>query len=252
MTVKELYDRLSISFPTELSCEWDRDGLMVCPSLDAPVTRVLCTLDVTPAAIARAREVGAEAILSHHPVLFHMPEAITQGDPLADKVFSLLQAGISCLCFHTRADAAAGGVSDLLAAAMKLADVYTPEQGDGILRVGTLPRHVTARELAECVKKTLGSPAVTYADGGKPIRYLALCGGEGKDMIDAALSSGADALLCGRAGYHAMQDAAEAGLTVLEAGHYHTEVAIVGRFAELARQAGVEAICYTECPIGVL
>ena len=71
MTVKELYERLSLLYPAALSCDWDNDGMLCAPAPDAEVVRVLCTLDVTEAAIAEAVKVGANVILSHHPLIFH-------------------------------------------------------------------------------------------------------------------------------------------------------------------------------------
>ena len=50
MKVKEIYAALSKRIPSELSCEWDNDGLMVCPDPDREVKRVLIALDITEAA----------------------------------------------------------------------------------------------------------------------------------------------------------------------------------------------------------
>ena len=252
MTVQELYDRLTIHFPPALSCDWDHDGLTLCPDLSRTVKRVLCTLDLTDAAIQNAIDMGADVILSHHPFLFHMPEAITPNDAEARKIMVLLEKGISALSFHTCADAASGGVSDLLAARLGLADVYTPES-ENILRVGALPRYMNGRELALLVKEKLSTPAVSLCDAGEEVRYVAVCGGEGKDMIDAVRRAGARAFVCGRAGYHAMQDARDAGLTVVEAGHFYTEAPIIERFAQVVEQiGGVEAIRFVASPIEVL
>ena len=70
MTVTEFYQQISERIPTSLSCEWDNDGLMVCPDGNRAVRRVLCTLDVTDEAVAYAEENGFDLILSHHPLIF--------------------------------------------------------------------------------------------------------------------------------------------------------------------------------------
>lgn len=252
MTVKELYDRLSLTFPDSLRCDWDRDGLMLCADPAKPVRRVLTALDVTPAAVRAAIEAEADVIISHHPVFFHPLPALTRAVPAADKALNLLSHGISVMCFHTRADAAPGGVGDLLADTMELADVASAGE-NGILKIGVLPHRLTAMELAAEVKDKLATPAVTVADAGAPIRLLAVCGGEGGDMIEAAKAGGADALLAGRVGYHKMQDAAEAGLTVLEAGHWYTEIAVTALFARLVEDAcGAEVVRYTKPPVAVV
>ncbi len=251
MTVKELYERLSLTYPTSLSCEWDRDGLMVCPDPTRTVKRVLLTLDVTDAAVEEAIRVGADVILSHHPLLFHPIETLSYADPTAAKALRCAVAGISVMCFHTRADAAIGGVSDLLANAIGLSNMET--LGDeGILRAGNLLTPMTAEALAHHIKEVLGTPAVMVADAGRPIRWLAVSGGEGKDMVALAKESGCDALLAGRIGYHAMLDGREAGITLFEAGHFYTERPILDAFAKQVTEAcGAEVMIYAPAPISI-
>lgn len=252
MTVRDLYERLCLSFPRELSCAWDRDGLMVCPNPAREVKKVLVTLDVTPRAVDMAIAEGVDAVISHHPLLFHPLGELSYEQPTANKALRLAVAGISVLCFHTRADAATGGVSDLLAEAMGLANVETVGD-EKILRVGTLGEEISPRTLAQQVKTALGTPAVILSDATRPVRTVAVSGGEGKDLISLARASGADAYIAGRFGYHAMQDGAEAGLTLIEAGHYYTEVAILDRFAHLVQTAcDAEVIFLREPPVTVL
>ncbi len=247
MTIQDLYHRLCLSYPPELSCEWDRDGLMVCPDPKKEVRHALVCLDVTREAVDKAIEVGADVIVSHHPFLYRPLSYLSPEDPKGAPVLDLVKAGISVMCFHTRADAAPGGVSDLLADALKLTNSI-PLGEEQILRGGFLPTHVTAKELGEAVKSALSTPMVTVADGGKTIRYVTVCGGEGKDMIPTAIACGADAFVCGRAGYHAAVDAAQAGLTLIEAGHYFTEKAILSAFRGLIKSACGATVTVWDAP----
>ncbi len=251
MTVKELYERLSLAFPRELSCEWDRDGLMVCADTSRPVKRVLVTLDVTGDVIDRAVREGVDVILSHHPLLFHPLTTLSTEDSVSAKALKCVQAGISVMCFHTRADAAHGGVSDRLAELMGLSNIETIGE-EKILRAGNLLAPMDASALAARVKEVLGTPMVTVADRGRPIRWLAVAGGEGKDMIALARESGCDALLAGRIGYHAMQDGAEASITLIEAGHYYTEAPILSVFSDLVHAAcDAEVLLHDVSPVTV-
>ncbi len=251
MTVKELYERLSIVFPRELSCEWDNDGLMVLPDPDRVVNRVLVTLDVTDIAVERALREDADVIISHHPLLFHPLSTLSVEDPLSKKALKCAMAGISVMCFHTRADAAHGGVSDLLADLIGLSNTEIIGE-EKILRAGNLLSPMNARELADKVKQVLGAPAVNVSDTGRPIRWLAVAGGEGKDMVPLALASGCDALLTGRVGYHTMLDGAEAGITLIEAGHFYTERPILAVFEEQVKNAcGAEVIRHEASPLDI-
>lgn len=252
MTVGTLYAQLERVYPRSLSLAWDRDGLMVSSDPERQVRRVLAALDVTPRVAERAVAEGFDLVISHHPLLFHPLGALTTSEPTARTALKLYTAGVSVVCFHTRADAAEGGVSDRLAASLGLAEVETVGE-ERLLRLGTLPAPCTGETLAAEVRRRLRAPAVTLAAAGRPILRVAVSGGEGKDLIDAAAAAGADAYVSGRFGYHAMQDAAAAGLTLIEAGHYCTEVGILAGFAQaIGVITDAEVICDEEPPIRVL
>lgn len=242
MTVKEFYECISDRIPSSLSAEWDNDGLMVCPNAGRAVRRVLCTLDVTDEAVAYAEENGFDLILSHHPLIFKPLSAVTEEDPVARKVLRLSQSGISVISLHTRADAAMGGVNDRLAEMFGLFGVSLfGEGGEMIGRIGRLDEPMPLSDFATLVKDTLGAPAVLVSDADRPVHRVALCGGDGKDFIRAALDAGADTYVSGRIGYHGMTDAPELGINMIEAGHYYTETHITGFFAELVADIAPEA-----------
>ena len=70
MTVTELYKKFCLYFPEELRCEWDNDGIMVCPDSNAEVKKVLISLDVTEEIVDYAINQGFDLIISHHPLIF--------------------------------------------------------------------------------------------------------------------------------------------------------------------------------------
>ncbi len=234
MTVKQFYEHIADRVSPTLSCEWDNDGLMLSPDEGREVRRVLCTLDVTEEAVDYAEENGFDLIISHHPLIFRPLRAITPEGHIARKALRLISAGISVISLHTRADAVLDGVNDRLADLLGLEGVTLfGDGGEMIGRVGNLPVPISLTEFAEQVKKTLGSPAVLCADTGLSVRRVAVCGGDGKDFVHAAIAAGADTYVSGRIGYNVMTEAPEMGLNMIEAGHYYTETHITAFFADL-------------------
>ena len=207
--------------PQDLAESWDNPGLLV--DCGAPVAGILTALEVTGPVIREAAEEGCGLIVCHHPVIFH---PLKQMGP-QDLAFRLAQRGISAICMHTNLDAAQGGVNDLLARTMGLVGV---DPFAGLGRVGTLPATTTARGLAEATAEALGVH-VKWADGGKPIRRLAVVGGAAGDMWRQAKAEGADALLTGEVSHHEALDAKEAGFSLLAAGHHGTEWPIAAEIA---------------------
>lgn len=223
-TISAIYRHLNTVLPTSLSCDWDNDGLMVCASPEKEVKKILLALDVTPAVAEYAVKIGADLIISHHPLIFSGIKRMDGHDGTSRKVISLIQNDIAVMSFHTRLDAADGGVNDILASLFSLSNVEKfGVDGDTAARIGTLPKPMAFEDFCRLVKDTLGASSVCGAKGGETVSRLAVLGGSGKDYIRKAQKMGADTYLTGEVNYNYLLEAAENGLSVITAGHYHTE-----------------------------
>ena len=54
--------------PAELAADWDNVGLLV-GDPDREVRKILTTLDITESVVEEAIHLGADLIVSHHPVM---------------------------------------------------------------------------------------------------------------------------------------------------------------------------------------
>jgi dinuclear metal center YbgI/SA1388 family protein len=247
MTVRELYAELDRRIPRTLSCPWDNDGLLCCPDGQREVKRVLITLDVTARAVEYAIENGYDCIVSHHPFIFKGLKAIDEEGDISAKVVRLICEGISAMSFHTRLDAVEGGVNDTLCALLGLSDVEAfEEEGIPLGRVGSLECEMSAQELALKVKSVLGAPFVLLSDAGVRSKRVAVLGGSGKDVIEAARASGADTFVSGRLDYHPLTDGAEkmrSPMNLIEAGHFYTEQPICGVLKEMIESIDQDICC---------
>ena len=140
MTVRELYDRLSQMIPQSLSCEWDHDGLMICPNRDRKVSKVLVALDPTEDILELACREHFDVVLTHHPFLFHGLETVDESDPKGKRVVELILNGVSVMCFHTRLDALEGGVNDALAETLMSGKYWMLRKSFSEMRVGKSQR----------------------------------------------------------------------------------------------------------------
>ncbi|MCF6461059.1 Nif3-like dinuclear metal center hexameric protein [Clostridium sp. Cult3] len=68
---------------------------------------------------------------------------------------------------------------------------------------------------------------IVYGDMEKDIKRVALCGGSGSSFIYDAYLHEADIYITGDIKYHDAQYAHDLGLTLIDAGHYHTEKVIL-------------------------
>lgn len=253
MTVAELYSYFDARFPASLSLPWDHDGLQICPDPAREARRVLVSLDVTREAVELAVREKCDAVLTHHPLFFEPLRQLCADVGRGGTALSLIRAGIAQMSFHTRFDAADGGMNDLLCCALGLRALgrFGPA-GEEVARLaeGT-PK--TPAEWAKTVKAALRAPFVLLTEAGEePVGRIAVCGGDGKDFIQAAAEAGAGLLLCGRSGYNANVEAPEYGVSVLEAGHFYTEAVCLPYFAEELRRLGIEPVIFDECPVRAL
>lgn len=237
MTVEQIYKHLCTFAPAALSAEWDNDGIACCVDKTRAVRRVLVALDATEQAVNTAIDGGFDLLLTHHPLLFKGVKELTPDHTVPRKLLRLAASGVTAMSFHTRLDAAKGGVNDILAETIGLCDVrpFGPE-GEEMGRIGTLKKAMSAKKCAGTVCEKLGVSAVLLA-GEATVKTVAVLGGEGGDFVGAAIAAGADLFLAGRIGYHRMLDGAEEGIALIEAGHFATEVAVCHKLAALVKEA---------------
>ncbi|MDR3314265.1 MAG: Nif3-like dinuclear metal center hexameric protein [Oscillospiraceae bacterium] len=231
--VRDIFAWLDAFAPLATQMDFDNSGLLT-GDASAPVTRVLLALDVTAAVVEAAARQGAELIVAHHPVIFHARKQLLAGDP----AYALARRGVACIAWHTPLDAAPGGVNDVLAATLGLQGVaLLPAAGCPVpcARIGTVEPQ-SAAELARRVAALLGA-AVRYCDAGRTITRVAVCGGAGAFLLPELHTAQVDAYITGDADHHDFLDARQAGVSLLAAGHYETEIPVIPALAERLRAA---------------
>lgn len=220
-TVHDIESALYALAPKALAAEWDNVGLLA-GSADREVRSVLVALDITEPVVEEAERMGADLIVSHHPVIFHPVKSITDRDPSGRLLIRLVRSGTGAVCMHTNLDAAQGGVNDALASALGLQDAAPVAEG-GIARIGTLPETMALPGFLARVKNALRLNGIRYVDGGRPIRKVAAGGGACGDFLWEAAALGCDAFVTADLKYNHFLDAGVLGLTVIDAGHFPTE-----------------------------
>ncbi len=242
--VQDFFEALDAMAPFSTALPYDNAGLLVGDET-AQVQGVALGLDLTAELVEWAHEQGCNLIISHHPVIFKPVSRVLSNDP----VYRMARYGMSAICVHTNLDCAVGGVNDVLAKTLGLSEVEPladPEFPNlpPLARMGCLLKEMSAAELAEHVRECLGVAAVGYADGGNKINRVAVCGGAGADLLSAAKQAGAHALVTADVRHHELLDAIDAGITVVDGGHFATEVGVMKPLAEtLSKQFPGVKIC---------
>lgn len=215
--VRDLVDWIGEIAPWELAEEWDNVGLLV-GRPDREVDRALIALDLTSDLLDEADRIGAQLIITHHPVLFAARRTLREDDPEGALLCRMVRRGISLIAAHTNFDNADPGLNGALADVLGLGAHEPIEHG---LRVGLFDG--TLFELKRRAQAELGDVIRVYGDETRSLRRVCVCGGAGGMYWKEARASGSDAYLTGEMRYHDALEALSLGMCVLEAGHRATE-----------------------------
>jgi len=120
--LKEIISGLDAICP----CRWaeadDRVGLLV-GHPESRVEVMLVALEVSAAVVAAAQAMGAQLLLTHHPLLYQPLTRVREDRPLEGLLAALIRSGIACAAWHTNLDVAPEGVNDYLARLLELKEV---------------------------------------------------------------------------------------------------------------------------------
>ncbi len=228
MECNEVISRLETLSPCFYAESWDNVGLLV-GSRKKKVSKIYVAVDATDEVVDEAILLGADMIITHHPLIFSAMKKITTDDFIGRRIVKMMANEISYYAMHTNFDVT--HMADLAAdkiglTARSVLDVtYEGETGKaGIGKAGLLPEEMTVSQVAELVKNQFGVEQVKIF--GEPLRKVqtaGICPGSGKSVIDHAVKSGVEVLITGDIDHHEGIDALAKGLTIIDAGHYGLE-----------------------------
>lgn len=218
LTVQNVYDFINERAPFDTQDAWDNSGLLL-GDPTAEVRGIHVALDCTEAVCAEAEKLGANVIVTHHPVIFSARKNLRESDPATQLLCRLVRSGMAVICAHTNFDAAQGGTNDTLAQLIGLENV----RGEGCIRVGDLPSPMTAAALEERLTRQLQTLVRRMGPAGTVIRTVGMCSGGGSEFWADTRALGAEAFVSGEIHHHHALEAAAAGVVCFECGHAATE-----------------------------
>ena len=127
------------------------------------------------------------------------------------------------------------------------------KDGTGYGRIVELDFVADASALAAACKAAFQCNTVRYYDSGRIIKRVGVCSGAGGSEVDVAHAAkmGCEALVTGDVKHSGFIEAMNRGITVIDAGHFHTENIICGKLAsEIEAALDVETfICESNIDI---
>ena len=232
MKINKVVDALEQYAPLPLQEGYDNAGLQVGLTETVEVSGALLCLDVTEQVVEEAIEKGCNLIVSHHPLIFRKLARISDEDYVQRTVRKAIKNDIAIVSMHTNMDAATGGVNFKIAEKLGLKNLkfFAGEKevdgvkgGEGV--IGEVPETEgwAADDLVLLLRDMFAVESVQCNQLlRRPIRRVALCGGAGSFLLDAAIQAGADAFVTGEMHYHEYFGH-EQEIQICVIGHYQSE-----------------------------
>ncbi len=244
LLVRDILAWLDRYAPFRYAASWDHCGLQVGDPA-APVTRILVALDPGSLTLNEAEERQCQCLVTHHPLLLHPLMAVRADQIPGNLVIRALLKGIHMIAAHTNLDVAKGGTNDHLGLMLSLQEMKplecdpateTEERYLGMGLVGSFAQAMSLEEAVAKIRTALGGIAVrAVGSAEKRVQRVALCTGSGGSLLEQALSSGSDLFITGDVKYHDAQKALEAGMALIDIGHFASEKIVVSPLAAFLR-----------------
>lgn len=226
-------------YPSASAELWDAVGL-VTGNPNNDVDKVLFTVDPTELVINQAKDLGAQLIIAHHPLILKGVSSVAESTRKGQIISQLIKADIALFTIHTNADVATPGVSDALASALGIEVNGAIDQITKLGRIGNLPKPMTladfAAQVADCLPQT--NRAIHVAgDLASRIERVAVCGGAGDSLLELVGKSDADVYVSSDLRYHLTEEFVNStGKAIIDISHWSGEWTWLDQAAKLLSQ----------------
>lgn len=249
MTVGALEQALLKKYPADDAEAWDRTGLSV-GDPTRPIERVALALDPTVEAVKEAASIGANVLVTHHPVFLEAPDAFHPAASSAVEdgavVWAAIESGVAIMSFHTALDVSQDASRTLPGMLnIMLKGIIDPlesnkRKGYGQLcsvRVADSP--LTLGQFAARCTSVFGKQPRVWGDFSRELSSVVTCTGSAGDLPAKCLGMGIDCLVAGEVKYHDALSASQAGLAIIDLGHDTSELPLVAVLAGAVEASGV-------------
>ncbi|HEV7825465.1 MAG TPA: Nif3-like dinuclear metal center hexameric protein [Mycobacteriales bacterium] len=152
ITLGDVVAAFDALYPPQWAEDWDAVGL-VCGDPADPVRRILFAVDPVKATVDEALGLGAQLLVTHHPLFLRGVHGVPATTYKGDLVHRLIRGGAGLLVAHTNADVADPGVSDALADRLGLTGTVplAPSAPAPLDKIVTFVPHADAGRLVDAL-----------------------------------------------------------------------------------------------------
>lgn len=205
---------------------YDNSGLLV--RHHEKVNKILFSLDLSIDAVEKAKRIGADTIITHHPAIYAPIKELDYTDVATSAVLKAVSYGMNVISMHLNLDVADDGIDQCLCLGLggqncKILDYVDDLHGYG--REFTLNK--TLAELKKKIKEVFDTDKIVVY-GNKNLCYnkgASFCGGGASHAL-CAVKNGitkAEVIITSDAPHHVIKEIVELGVALVLIPHYASE-----------------------------
>ncbi len=212
----------------------DNSGIIIDSGKE--VRKVLFTLDLSIDAVNRAKRLGVDTIVTHHPAIYNPLYSLSTSEYDSKAVYLAIKYGINVISMHLNLDIAKGGIDDSLALALGAKEMETVFEICDTLGYGKqfLVEETDFDSLVKKVKKTFKTAKIIgYKASREKVKSVAsFCGGGASEALSAIKENKlfAGLVVSSDFSHHHVKDLVERGVSVIIIPHYASEEYGFNRF----------------------
>lgn len=256
MILRDLIKYLELFAPLAWQEEWDNAGLQV-GNLEREIKTIVLALDADFRALEYCVEVGADLLITHHPMIFSPIYSINSDNAKEDLILKFIENKISVYSMHTNIDKVPWGTNYALAEELGLEksileEPLFPEFNKEFKDISSefkeqfkqkisgfvsiIEIESSRRELIDRIREVFRvEPELNFEEDAR-VGTIGLSGGSfDREWLEKAAQAGIDTLIVGEMKYHDKVDARELGIATIALGHDVSENPVLSIFDYLCK-----------------
>lgn len=227
LNVLEDFAPLSLSQKMIDRGDYDNSGVLI--NCHNNIKKVLFSLDLSKESVKRAKRLGCDTIITHHPAIYMPIKSLSGEDVVSAPVLSAIKNGMNVISMHLNLDIAKGGIDQALSEALGAKNAKVLDVVDGELGYGRefCLESQTLKQFTQKLKESLKTKRIIiYGSLNAQINSVAsFCGGgssHAQQMVNGGKTS-AEVIVTSDMPHHVIKDLVENGKAVIIITHYASE-----------------------------
>lgn len=240
MKVREIANIIEINAPKDIALSFDNVGLLV-GDYNAEVSTVVIAVDLTREVIEKASKIGANLIITHHPIIFSGFKQLIKGNYEQEIVMLAVRGGLNVYACHTNADNADKGMNYMLAERLGGSNIVALGNDGGVVADIDIDIDTFLERVSDEVKGVI-KINMPYATNIK--RFAMITGSGGKDgtLVSKLNELGVDCYLTAEMAHNVRLAFIDSGIGLIEFGHYESERIFIDIISDWLKGSGLNIV----------